>query len=178
MPPPVVNEGSSTNGTFASLANPDSDGKNYRKGTWTASGSFVLTNAGWVEYLVVGAGGPYVTSTYDGAGGYVLAGWTYLAAGTHTVTIGAATLGSSSVRSGFSLLGTIKAMGGTNTTGGSAIGAGDGTYGEYTSVISGTSQKYAGGGLSVDLGTTTYGSGGRHSVMNPQNGVVIARWEI
>lgn len=176
-PAPTVTEGSCTNATFATLTNPDSDGKNYRKATWTASGSFVLSAAGWVEVLVVGAGGPF-TNPYGtgGTGGSVERGWRYLAAGTHTVTVGAATTGSSYTRSGFSALGAIKAMGGVNAAGAND-GAGDGTYGEVTSTISGTSQKYAGGPAANTNNTTTYGSGGVYSGgVNPENGVVIVRY--
>lgn len=177
--PPTVTEGSSTNATFATLTNPDGDGKNYRKATWTASGQLVLTEPGWVEVLVVGAGGPY-TNPYatGGTGGSVERGWRYLAAGTHTVTVGAATTGSSYTRSGFSALGAIKAMGGVNAAGAND-GAGDGAYGEITSTISGSSQKYAGGPAANTNNTTTYGSGGVYSGgVNPENGVVIVRYLI
>ena len=175
-PAPTVIEGSSTNATFATLTDSDGDGYNYRKATWTTSGSLVLATGGWVYALVVAAGGSYVTSTADGEGGRIFEGWLYLAAGTHTVTIGAATAGSSWNRGGFSLLGPKKCLGGIPTTAGNKLGAGDGTNGEYTSTISGSSQKYAGGGFAVTVSTTTYGSGGELSGWNPQNGVVIARW--
>lgn len=174
---PVVNEGSSTNATFATLTNPDSDGVNYRKATWTASGQFVTTTAGRVQVLIVGAGGPYISGAHHGDSGRVVEGWYDLPAGTHVVTVGAATTGGGSyARSGFSAVGSIKAMGGQYGVGGPTEGAGDGTYGEITSTISGSSQKYAGGGTATLNATTTYGSGGYLSGNNPQNGVVIVRY--
>lgn len=175
---PAVDEALCTGATFETLLNPDGDGRNYRKATWTTSGAFVLTAPGPVEVLVVGAGGSFVTSLYQGSGGHVEQGWRNLPAGTHAVTAGACTTGSSYNQGGYSSLGTIKAMGGATTATNTLIGAGDGPYGELTSRISGSAQKYAGGADASQNATTTYGSGGRSNGQNPQNGVVIARWEI
>jgi len=70
------------------------DGGGYRTHTFLTSGSFVVTNPGTVEYLVVGGGGSggANTSTRSGGGGGaggLLAGSTALSAGTYAITVGA-----------------------------------------------------------------------------------------
>jgi len=174
--PPVVDEASSTNVTFSTLANPDGDGRSYRLAAMTANGSLVVAVTGIAQVLLVGGGGGASAYTGLGAGGYIIGGIRTLPSGTLTSTIGAGGTINSDAAGGTTSLGTtLVAPGGGNGPG----GAGNGTYLELTSTITGSSQKYAGSGLATLNATTTYGSGARQAGSYAgQAGVIYVRWEL
>ena len=88
----------------------------YRTYTWTGSGSFTLSKGGLIDVLLIGGGGGGATTQGGGggAGGHVYRTNFYLAAGTHTVTIGAGYPGGNSYTNygGDTVVGTLVAVGG------------------------------------------------------------------
>lgn len=117
--------------------------------TFNSSGSFVVTNPGSVEHLVIGGGGGGGANRGGGggAGGY-LSGSANTTIGTYPITVGAGGPGSAGVAPGSngsdSIFDTFTAIGGggggSNTQNGSSGGSG-------------------GGGASTSAGTGTGGAG-------------------
>ena len=113
---------------------------------WPNNGTVVIGTEGEVEVLVIGGGGGCTAANNIGAGGYVITGRWTLAAGTHTIVVGAGGAVSSWALGGTSQLGPLSAGGGGQTDAGPGIGAND----ELTSDITGTAVAYAGNGYSTN----------------------------
>ena len=170
---PVVDEGASTNVTFSTLTNPDSDSKNYRLAVWNSNGTLVVTTPGQVAGLLVG--GPAALGGFNGNAGDIRTGFFNLPSGTLTVTRGA----SASTGTASSIATTVvTSVAGLATNTSNCIGGG-GTSANlqlgFTSSITGASVVYARAQITTpvanrgDAGSTP-GQG--------SDGVVIIRWEI
>lgn len=173
--PPTINEGSSTNGSFSDLINPDGDGINYRLGVWNSNGSCVVTSDGWVQMLLVGGGAQGVPSYMGGGGGGIVYGTQWLVAGTHTVTIG--TGGSGGWYIGRQGTGTV--FGPFFTPGsyyGQASGIGQGYSGTsmFTTRIRGIDEGY--GQYAASSPRANFGDGGAQNPTNGSSGRAIIRW--
>jgi len=169
----AVDEGASTNVTFSTLTNPDSDGKNYRLAVWNVDGTLVVTTPGQVAGLLVG--GPAALGGFNGNAGDIRTGFFNLPSGTLTVTRGA----SASTGTASSIATTVvTSVAGLATNTSNCIGGG-GTSANlqlgFTSSITGASVVYARAQITTpvanrgDAGSTP-GQG--------SDGVVIIRWEI
>jgi len=89
--PPIVNEGSSTSASFSNITDGE---KSYRLATYNSSGSFVVSEEGYAEVLVIGGGGASGEprdnwAAGPGIGGGRLRQLVYFYVGTYTVIIGA-----------------------------------------------------------------------------------------
>jgi hypothetical protein len=130
-----------------------SDSGGYRTHTFLTSGTFTVTNAGSVEYLVVGGGGSggRNSSTRSGggggAGGYKT-GTRTLSAGTYTVTVGAG--GQALVTQDLTSDGGASSIG----TAVSVSGGGAGASVSGTAGIAGRPGGSGGGGTCAGLGGT------------------------
>lgn len=119
-------------------------GIDYVVHTFTTSGTFSVSSAGEVEYLVVGGGGGVRNDNYaagGGGGGGVLTGTVEVSEGNHTITVGAGGTGG---------------LNSTNTALRVGNKGGDSSFGEYATAIGGG----ANGGSTVKNG----GCGGGASV--------------
>jgi len=129
------------------------DSGGYRIHTFLESGSFVVTNPGTVEYLVVGGGGSggANSSTRSGGGGGaggLLAGSTSLSAGTYAITVGAG---------GQALITQTSASDGGSSSIGATVsvtGGGAGASVSGTSPIAGRNGGSGGGGCCGGAGGT------------------------
>jgi hypothetical protein len=124
---------------------------------FTGNGSFVVTDAGWADLLVVGGGGSgrtLSTLKAGGGGGAVRFGMFYLSAGTVTVTVGA---GGSGVSSNDGIAGGASSFGSILKAGGGGPGFGVGSA--STNSRSGFGGGGSGGGWSVNNNTTNNGGG-------------------
>jgi hypothetical protein len=148
-------------------------GIDYKYITFTASGTLTVTAAGFADILVVGGGaGGYreASASYGagggGAGGYLAAPDVYLAADTHTVTIGAGGAGGTGNFIGLS--GATSRIDNFYVTGG---GGGGGPAGNSSSGYLGGSG--GGGGATAGAGgagTTGLGSNGGTGTGTPGSG--------
>jgi hypothetical protein len=134
------------------------DAGGFRTHTFLTSGSFVVTNTGTVEYLVVaggGAGGQNTTNRSGGGGGAggLLAGSTALAAGTYTVTVGAG--GIAKVVQDAASDGGASSIGSTVVT----TGGGAGASASGTAAVIGRNGGSGGGGTSNGGGGAAIGGG-------------------
>jgi len=138
---------SATGGTVTNYA---LNGTNYTAHIFTNSGTFVVTSAGTVEYLVVAGGGGGAGGAYEngggGAGG-MLTGTVSVTPDTYVVTIGAGGNGGLAANGG---------AGGNSFFGVTAIGGGRGTRG--TDSINGGNGG-SGGGAGEDSASYTGGVG-------------------
>jgi len=197
---PVINEGSSTNVTFSTLTNPDSDGKNYRLARFNVTGTLVVTTAGQVEALIAGAGASSgratAAATGAGDGSIVFAGIIRLTPASMTVTVAVETTAPGSNAVGNN--GVASVFAGITVRGG--WGNGDPNYGPsstgagasarlgksgVTSSISGSAVEYGKAGPNSYTAGDTPGTGGGADASAGNNrtsagaaGVVMARWEI
>ena len=129
------------------------DAGGFRTHTFLTSGSFVVTNTGTVDYLVVaggGAGGQNTTNRSGGGGGAggFLAGSTALAAGTYTVTVGAGGMAK--------LVQDAASDGGASSIGATVVttGGGAGASASGTTAVTGRNGGSGGGGTSGGTGGT------------------------
>jgi hypothetical protein len=134
------------------------DAGGFRTHTFLTSGSFVVTNSGTVEYLVVaggGSGGQNTTNRSGGGGGAggLLAGSTALAAGTYTVTVGAG--GMAKVTQDAASDGGASSIGSTVVT----TGGGAGASASGTTAVTGRNGGSGGGGTSNGGGGAALGGG-------------------
>lgn len=164
--PPVA-----SGGTEADLTNPDGDGKNYHKHTFSNGQTFTVTTGGWINYLVVASG----TSGYagnNGHGGKVREGWMYIPAGTYTITVAAGASGGAGNASaiGSLVVAGVTQFGPSSGTGADALTSGSSTG--HTSSISGTSVTY-----SRATGTSTNPGDGGNNGGATVAGTVIIRYE-
>lgn len=167
MPSPVC-----SGGTEATLTNPDSDGKNYRKHTFTTSGTLTVTTAGWLRYLVVGRGASGYSS-FQGSGGRVREGWMFIPVGSHAVTVPA---GGTDVDGAAASIGSLIVAAAVNKAPANGTGAGATTVGGatgHTSTISGSSVEYA-----RRTGTSTNPGDGGPNAGTVVAGIVIVRYQI
>ena len=162
------------------------DAGGFRTHTFLTSGSFVVSNTGTVEYLVVAGGGSGGQNTSNrsggggGAGGF-LTGSTSLAAGTYTVTVGAG--GMAKVTQDAASDGGTSSIGSTVV----AIGGGAGASASGTTAVSGRSGGSGGGGTSGGSGgagsqgnaggsssSSNYGTGGGAGAAGTNRSAAIA----
>jgi len=141
--------------------------------TFTSSGTFNVTSAGDVEYLVVGGGGAGGIARGGGGGaGGMLNATISRGVGSYTVTVGAGgtvtgtgwgtvvTSGSNSVFDTITAIGGGKGGGNGGTTGGSGGGSGDDGGGPYLGGSGTAGQGNRGGNSSVAGGATYIAGGG------------------
>jgi hypothetical protein len=140
-------------GVIATGGSTISDGGGFRTHTFLASGSFVVTNGGSVEYLVVGgggSGGANSTTRSGGGGGAggLLTGTVSLSAGTYAITVGAG---------GQALITQTSASDGGASSIGTTVsvtGGGAGASVSGTSAIAGRNGGSGGGGCCGGAGGT------------------------
>lgn len=159
-------------GTEATLTNPDGDGRNYKKHTFTANGTLTVSVPGYARALIVGRGSSGYSGN-NGSGGRVFEGLLYFPAGSHTITVPGSGTNVDGYGSG---IGTIMWVGSVKPSPSAGSGAGymtgSGSTG-WTSNISGTSIEYARQvGTSVNPGDSGPNAG---AVVG---GIVIVRYEI
>jgi hypothetical protein len=168
MPPPAA-----SGGTEVTLTNPDGDGKNYKKHTFTAATTtWTVTRPGWVKALVVGRGATGYSGN-RGSGGRVWEGWLYVPAGTYTVTV---PQGGTNLDGAGASIGSLASVAAVNTSPGAGTGAGAAAAGGATgwiSTISGTSVEYA---RSVTTSANP-GDGGPNAAAVVA-GIVIVRYQV
>lgn len=162
-----------------------SGGSSYEYVRFTASGTLTVEIAGLVDVLVLGAGSGGDSGGYAnmGGGGKIIYQEDFLiAAGSHTVTIGAAVACSNTVRL---TAGNPSSIGTFLDTGyaGKSIGAGglptsDAAYNQgFTSDITGTSVVYGAAAVSSPAANT--GQGSYSYFNNPSgSGVVVVRVKV
>ena len=162
-PTPVI----ATGGTMTSYT--DSEGKEWNVHTYTSSGSFEVTNAGEIEYLVVAGGGGGGDNTGGGGGGgaggvllscssdndpnYTLLSPLQVSAQTYTITVGAG--GSNDTNGEDSSIGTelvAKGGGSSTSSGGSGAGA------EWNRRTPGSGEPGQGNDGGNDAGQGSYGN--------------------
>ena len=147
---------------------------NYKTHTFSSTDTFIMTNSGTVDVLLVGGGGggslgynsgPYHSPGNGGDGGYAVTQTTYLTAGTYNISIGnsasfgynaanfAGGTGSTTTAFGFTAAG---GQGGQNTRLNQA-----GTTNGIISSISGSSIQYGQGGpITAGLSSGASGANG------------------
>ena len=152
----------------------------YKYHTFTSSGTLTVSKAGVCEVLVVAGGGAGRSTVATqpgpggGAGGLINASDIYLAAGSHTVTVGAGGTGASSVGVNNCTSGSESSIGSLTAVGGAACqdrvgtkggaGSGGGTYATPGDGVSGQGNSgggvAGGGGGAGAAGTDGYVDGG------------------
>ena len=140
---------------------------------FTGNGSFVVTEAGWADLLVVGGGGSGRTVSSlkaGGGGGAVRFGMFYLSAGTVTVTVGA---GGSGVSSNDGIAGSASSFGSVLKAGGGGPGFGVGSA--LTVSRAGFGGGGSGGAFNVNENVTKNGGGAGGLVYgsNAQDGISL-----
>lgn len=169
----VVDEASSTNGSFSDIT----DTENYRLGLWTANGNLEVTTPGFLEVFVVGGGArgrSFPGQALGGSGGSIRDGWYYFPAGSHAVTVAAASggRGNASIIGSVIYSGTSGAESNINQPG----GPGSNANLSQTTTFHGTSESF---GIAATTPRPTYGDGGYAGGGNVQNGGsgrVMVRW--
>ena len=159
-------------GTEATLTNPDGDGRNYKKHTFTANGTLTVSVPGYAKCLIVGRGSSGYAGN-KGSGGRVFEGLLYLPAGSHTITVPGSGTNVDGYGSG---IGTVMWVGSVKPSPSDGSGAGymtgSGTTG-WTSTISASSVTYA-----AATGTSTNPGDGGPNAGFVQGGIVIVRYEV